>query len=980
VIISAPRVRDQLKEFDFEGLFIEELGWDYHPSSLPLEVIVDGEPYVLDALAEKRGMTVYLCPPGPDGEIPPYATRRKIERQVAKAAHEHIIIFTDDAKSTQVWQWVRREPGRPAACWEQTFYRDQRGDPLIQRLDGLAFELDEEEELTIVDVSGRVRAAFDVERVTKGFYDLFKREHDAFLDFIEGIAAQDDKEWYASIMLNRLMFVYFIQKKGFLDSDTDYLRNRMSMMRERQGEDRFLTFYRRFLLRLFHEGLGREPARRAPALDELLGEIPYLNGGLFELHELERENPEIHIPDEAFVRIFNFFDGYRWHLDERPLRADNEINPDVLGYIFEKYINQKDMGAYYTKEDVTGYITENTLIPYLFDDAEKECAIAFRPDAAMWGLIPENPDRYIYEVVRKGVDLTLPEEISAGVDDVSKRGDWNRPADEEYALPTETWREHVARRQRCKELRTKLGTREINSIDDFVNLNLDIRQFAQDVVENCEGSEFLRAFYRAIRGISILDPTCCGSGAFLFAALNVLEPLYEACLERMQRFVDEDQSGERYADFHEVLADVNRHPNRRYFVLKSIIVGNLYGVDIMEEAVETARLRLFLKLMAQIEGVDEVEPLPDIDFNLRAGNTLVGFATLDEVREALSSKLDFDNATAKIEEQAATVDVAFRRFRRMQVEDGADYEELGRAKKELRGRLRKLNAELNRYLSVEYGVDPKDTAAFESWRESHKPFHWLVEFYGILRGSGFDVIIGNPPYVEYKDVKGDYTVHGLSTESCGDLYAFIVERCYDLTSTAQRIGLIVPISIFGTDGFAPLQRLSIEKLDVAWVSCFANRPAQLFDGAQKRLTILIGKRGNAEVVLYRTSYLRWKREERPALFAARMQYVLPAESFRVFPASLEKLGSVREVSAFSKLLAGEKLVGAIVSPKNNLVFYTRKFGYFLAFLDFVPGMWNLKTGERKLPSGSPCWASRLRQECRSSWNRTGGRPAALARA
>ena len=81
---------------------------------------------------------------------------------------------------------------------------------------------------------------------------------------------------------------------------------------------------------------------------------------------------EIHIPDEAFAQIFNFFDAYQWHLDDRPLRNDNEINPDVLGYIFEKYINQKQMGAYYTKEDITGYISRNTVIPFLFDQAKKE--------------------------------------------------------------------------------------------------------------------------------------------------------------------------------------------------------------------------------------------------------------------------------------------------------------------------------------------------------------------------------------------------------------------------------------------------------------------------------------------------------------------------------------------------------------------------------------------------------------------------------
>lgn len=69
---------------------------------------------------------------------------------------------------------------------------------------------------------------------------------------------------------------------------------------------------------------------------------------------------------------------------------------------------------------------------------------------------------------------------------------------------------------------------------------------------------------------------------------------------------------------------VEGHPNCRYFILKSIIVNNLYGVDIMEEAVEICKLRLFLKLVAQIEQVEDLEPLPDIDFNIRAGNSLSG--------------------------------------------------------------------------------------------------------------------------------------------------------------------------------------------------------------------------------------------------------------------------------------------------------------------------------------------------------------------
>src|SRR5205085_5368158 len=129
----------------------------------------------------------------------------------------------------------------------------------------------------------------------------------------------------------------------------------------------------------------------------------------------------------------------------------------------------------------------------------------------------------------------------------------------------------------------------------------------------------------------------------------ILEPLYEACLDRMQVFVDElDHAGEKhrpekFADFRKMLERVEAHANRRYFILKSIIINNLYGVDIMEEATEICKLRLFLKLAAQVErDITKpnfgLEPLPDIDFNIRAGNTLVGFATYEEAKKAISGK------------------------------------------------------------------------------------------------------------------------------------------------------------------------------------------------------------------------------------------------------------------------------------------------------------------------------------------------------
>ena len=368
--VSIEELRPHLQAFDFASLFVEGLGWNHYQSE-PLAVQVNEREYSLRPVAEKAGFVVYECDSSVDNSIPQYPIRRKIENQAAKLTFEHLIVFVDPHRKAQVWQWVRRESGKPPACREVAFVSGQNGDHLLQRLQPLFVSLDEESSLNIALVASRVRAALDVEKVTKRFYERFRTELTAFGEFIDGITAQGDRDWYASLMLNRMMFVYFVQKQGFLDGDLDYLRNRLSMVRDRSGDGRFQQFYRIFLLRLFHEGLGQPEARRAPELAALLGRVPFLNGGLFDQHVLERDNPDISIPDAAFERVFRFFDDYSWHLDERPGHKDNEINPDVLGYIFEKYVNQKQMGAYYTKEDITGYISRNTVIPFLFDACEE---------------------------------------------------------------------------------------------------------------------------------------------------------------------------------------------------------------------------------------------------------------------------------------------------------------------------------------------------------------------------------------------------------------------------------------------------------------------------------------------------------------------------------------------------------------------------------------------------------------------------------
>jgi Eco57I restriction-modification methylase len=839
-----------LSQFSFAKLFVDELGWDQHGADL--SVSISGATYLLKAAAQKRGMVAWVCQAPAGQRIPDRGTRKKIEHQVARTTLEHLIIFTDSQRAEQIWCWARRETGKPVAVPEHFWHASSGNRGFLQKLEAIAFSLVEEESLTLVDVTTRARAAFDVERVTKRFFDEFTKQHKAFLGFIDGITDVADKEWYASLMLNRLMFIYFMQRKGFLNGERDYLRDRLAQCQREKGKDSFYSFYRYFLLRLFHEGLGGKV--RNPELDQLLGRIPYLNGGLFEKHSIEERCPDIAIPDKAFENIFAYFDRYQWHLDERPLRNDNEINPDVLGYIFEKYINQKQMGAYYTKEDITEYISKNTVIPFLFDAAKAKCKVAFDNPGGptVWDHLRDDPDRYIYAAVKHGTELPLPADIAAGISDVSARNGWNRTAAAELGLPTEIWREVVARRSRHAEVRAKLAAGEVREINDLITLNLDVRQFAQDVIERCEGPDLLRAFWKSIESVTVLDPTC-GSGAFLFAALGILEPLYATCLDRMEAFVaDRERSSGKAEDnpkgFRDVLKKIEAHPNTRYFILKSIILNNLFGVDIMEEAVEICKLRLFLKLAAQVEPdmkADNlgVEPLPDIDFNIRAGNTLVGYATYAEVEASAAGDWIRQQELEQIKPRAADLQQAFDAFRLRQVQgDGSVPTE---DKIELRARLRALEAELNLQLAKNYGVKVDQTKPYDAWLRSHEPFHWFIEFHGIMHSGGFDVIVGNPPYIAKNSVT--YDTRGFKTKNCVDLYAQCMERSKNLIDYGGRLGMIVPVSIVSADGFSELRNCLKGSGGNSWSLNFAERPSKLFNGVDKRLTIWVMEKLKGQV-------------------------------------------------------------------------------------------------------------------------------------
>ncbi len=753
-------------------------------------------------------------------------------------------------------------------------------------------------------VNGRENATFDIERATRKFYARFKDEYAAFLGCIEGITGQTERERYASLLLNRLMFVFFLQQKGFFASDgtevfngdREYLIHRLRSLQQEFGDGYFHAFFQR----LYHEGLGSR--QRSSELLRLIGNVPYLHADVFALSPLERDYHAVHIPDQAFERVLRFFAGFEWLLDDHPFVSDRAINQDVIGAIFEKNMHQKRSGIYYTQRDVTDYISKNCLIPRLFDLVARQCPAHFEATGFVWQLLQAQPERYVYEAMQWGCTLALPPEIEAGIDQRERRTLWDERALPAWALPGETWREVVARRQRFVRLRTALANGELHSIDALITASLDISRFARDVLLAVEDVDLLAAFSASLTTLTVLDPTC-GSGAFLQAALAILSPLYEACLQRIQVLVDEGQ-----VSHMPLLLDMLRQhaytSGHFYFIYSSIITHNLYGVDSMREATDLCKLRLFLRVALQARTHAEMDELASLDFNVWTGNTLVGFVAYRELEDA--SQVQF--AREYLPDRFARQD---------------------------RQRFEELRDVLDRSLAANYGIARQHFArvedyeeSLERWREHFQPFHWLLACADVLQRGGFEVITGNPPYVAYHQVKDKYQVRQYETQSCGNLCAYVVERALTLLNARGRCGMIMPVSTISSKSYRPLSRLLLSRH--VWISSYSNRPGKLFAFAEQRLAIILLQNIHMHTLLT-TGYRHWYEVERSHLFAT-LNYVVSA----IWPLTGMplKAGSERALAIFARMahqqgfsLLKSQQPGAAVWVHNGPTYWVRSLPF-----------------------------------------------------
>jgi hypothetical protein len=323
----------------------------------------------------------------------------------------------------------------------------------------------------------------------------------------------------------------------------------------------------------------------------------------------------------------------------------------------------------------------------------------------------------------------------------------------------------------------------------------------------------------------------------------------------------------------------------------------------------------------------------------------VGFASQDEIKAAFKGQL-FDNKEelAAILTSCSTLASEFQHFQEVQLLEGADGYSCKRIKAGIQKQLGDLRAKLNGYMALVYGINEQtEKRRYAEWLATHQPFHRFAEFYQIIAlNGGFDVVIGNPPYVEYAKVKGTYTIKDYKTEDCGNLYAYVMERAKNLLSKSGYSGMIIPHSSICTDRMQPVMSEIFDKYNNYFVSSYDIRPSKLFDGVDQRLLIYI-VHNNENVAKFVSNYHRWNSEYRQYLFST-LEYTHTID--HIVENSIIKIHCNIENDIVKKISSLSKMGVALIKSSKDLLYYHNAPRYYIRAMSFAPYFWNEKEGEK----------------------------------
>ncbi len=840
-------IQSEFSSHGLQSVFLRVLGWSRPNSTSSHSTVIGHVTWNWEVLATLKGAAVVVIQ---DQRLASPEEHRKLSKAIGQIYPEHILLF--DGPQRDIWYWPRQLSSGGKTLESIPVRKRLLPDFLAQRLGGLHFSDRQLETLTPAAVRDRLRGNVETTKITKDFYSRFKSEHEALAKRISGVSP-DEAYGYSTLLLNRLMFLWFLQKKEFLNNDPRYLQTCFAKLKELSDKTTFYSFYRDYLCELFFLHLNeRRAADGQPEIAEIIGDVPFINGGIFGASELE-QSKQIDIPDEAFESVFLFFDSFTWHLDTRPTGDPREINPEVIGYIFEQYINftadgKKADGAYYTPSDVTSYMS-GASVSSLVAERLIQAGFTWTPQ------LMAQPTRYVQEAMTHGSSQVKShviewQKVPSEIEDcwLGNPNSWDAldeaGGNPELQLPGETWVETMHRRDRLRCELERLSANPEVSPQEAITMNLQIDSLILDLFAELDSEIEAKKVFEVLKGISIIDPTC-GSGAFLFAAMHCLETFYLSLVERFPGLLNDDE-------------EVTQG-NNRFRVRKLVAMKNLYGVDLMEDAIETAKLRLFLSLAACLESREEFEPLPDLDFNIRCGNLVVGFKDSSEIEPHLYDFID-GAAANLIMSEVSNFEAKLESFISTQA-SGSD----PRLKSELVSLNQTIRESANdayfRFHESGSGLD------FDAWVKTKKPFHWFAEFPSIMKEGGFDVVVGNPPYIGRRSSnfpKSD--MRRFRTQSAPDFYATCLERAMSLLKVNGQLAFIVMLSMsFGKDFEVIRTLVSDEKRSEHW-STFGLWPRGLFEGAGVRNTILLLGPKSKDPSVFSTRLHIFNEEQRSWMF------------------------------------------------------------------------------------------------------------------
>ncbi|HLW62290.1 MAG TPA: N-6 DNA methylase [Flavobacterium sp.] len=535
--------------------------------------------------------------------------------------------------------------------------------------------------------------AFSIEKVTDEFFEQYKA---LFLGLTEQFdkdqnglkeqlaAAGIDIPRFTKKLLGQIVFLYFLQKKGWLGvpktekwgkGEKKYLQKLYD-----EAEENGKNFFGDYLQPLFYKALAHKHADEGiKGYYKTLGcKVPFLNGGLFEADYKWKES-HITIPNHLFrnqdkvnktgdvgTGVLDVFDRYNFTIKEdEPLEKEVAVDPEMLGKVFENMLEvteRKSKGAFYTPREIVHYMCQESLIHYL-DNAVNSYTKTYQE-------LGDNQTNLFGNTGKKGQQSLIQEkdQIIIPKDDIEvfiRKGF--------FALEND---QRVLREG--KETKTYKF-----QLPESVRLNADLLD-------------------EKLTEIKICDPAI-GSGAF---PVGLLHELVNAQLV-LKQYLSEKYLNKKLRKLEVTQQEIKEQPEKyNYRVKRHTIQESIYGVDIDASAIDIARLRLWLSLVVDEEDLDNIEALPNLDYKIVCGNSLIGFP--ENWRSPAFTKLE-------------------------NLKDEFFLETETEKKKELKKEIdQQLKERLDTSESVfGYKVDFDFKLFFsEVWHEK----------------GGFDVVIGNPPY------------------------------------------------------------------------------------------------------------------------------------------------------------------------------------------------------------------------------------------